>query len=53
MFWTPIFREQEMNFTQLRAFHAVATTRGFTKAAEFLNVTRVWRRLELDCHGLL
>ena len=29
-----------MNFTQLRAFHAVATTGGFTKAAEFLNVTQ-------------
>ena len=29
-----------MNFTQLRAFHAVATTGGFTKAADFLNVTQ-------------
>ena len=42
-----------MNFTQLRAFHAVATTRGFTKAAEFLNVTqpaitRQLKALEVD-----
>jgi aminoethylphosphonate catabolism LysR family transcriptional regulator len=29
-----------MNYTQLRAFHAVATTGGFTKAADFLNVTQ-------------
>lgn len=29
-----------MNYTQLRAFHAVATTGGFTKAAELLNVTQ-------------
>ena len=29
-----------MNFTQLRAFHAVAATGGFTRAAEFLNVTQ-------------
>ena len=29
-----------MNHTQLRAFHAVATTGGFTKAADFLNVTQ-------------
>ena len=29
-----------MNFTQLRAFHALATTGGFTKAAEFLHVSQ-------------
>lgn len=29
-----------MNFTQLRAFHALATTGGFTKAAEFLRVSQ-------------
>jgi aminoethylphosphonate catabolism LysR family transcriptional regulator len=29
-----------MNYTQLRAFHALATTGGFTKAADFLNVTQ-------------
>jgi aminoethylphosphonate catabolism LysR family transcriptional regulator len=32
--------EKRMNFTQLRAFHAVAATGGFTKAAESLNVTQ-------------
>lgn len=45
-----------MNFTQLRAFHAVATTGGFTKAAEFLNVTQpaVTRQLKAleDDYGI-
>ena len=29
-----------MNFTQLRAFHALAVTGGFTRAAEFLHVSQ-------------
>lgn len=29
-----------MNFTQLRAFHALAVTGGFTKAADYLHVTQ-------------
>jgi aminoethylphosphonate catabolism LysR family transcriptional regulator len=42
-----------MKYTQLRAFHALATTGGFTKAAEFLNVsqpavTRQIKSLEED-----
>lgn len=45
-----------MNFTQLRAFHAVAVTRGFTKAATFLNVTQpaVTRQLKAleEEHGI-
>lgn len=45
-----------MNFTQLRAFHAVATTRGFTKAATSLNVTQpaVTRQLKAleEEHGI-
>ena len=29
-----------MYYSQLRAFHAVATQGGFSKAAEFLNLTQ-------------
>ncbi len=45
-----------MNFTQLRAFHAIATSGGFTKAAAMLNVTQpaVTRQLKAleDDHGI-
>ncbi len=45
-----------MNFTQLRAFHAVATVGGLTKAAAMLNVTQpaITRQLKLleEEHGV-
>ncbi len=47
---------KSMNFAQLRAFHAVATEGGFTKAARLLNVTQPTCSQEVkaleDTHGV-